>query len=89
MYLLRRCDEAGHTFRHADLSESERMMYESAGMCECDGVSWKCPSGAGGVPPPERLTDTGMRLYDLTDNHLSTSDHILETFHDYILSRFA
>ena len=64
------------------------MEFESGGSCECLGTAWTCPAGAGGLPPQERLTESGMTMLNLTGHSLSTSDYILETFHDFVQSRY-
>ena len=63
--------------------------YEPKRVCKCDSDTWECPSNAGGPPPPEGRTESGMRLYDLTHNVFSTSEHIKQTFHDFFQDRSA
>ena len=81
------CNYGKQDLANRTFSSEKAKDYANAGRCKCDDNTWECPAGAGGFPPPEARLKSGMRMYDLSGNDLSTSDHIKETFHDFIEDR--
>lgn len=46
-----------------------------------------CPSGAGGLPPPQRLEATGDTMLNLTGRNIS--DYLVKTYPNLIRARWA